>query len=211
MKRGVRRGVLAAIVVTTALVPSAFALDVRPTKFVWDKTGLLRGTFNFRDAVDNAIVTKKFSNGLSVTLVMRGYVYPSGGSDPIALTAHTCRVAFDLWNEVYNVVVNGVKKPPVVNLKGVYRLCTDMVELPIADRVTLANNPANFYMAVKVEVNPISDETLKKIQSWVTRPSGASGSIGPGDALFASFLGVFMKKVATADYVVEFKTPAFPP
>ena len=59
-------------------------------------------------------------------------------------------------------------------------------------------------------MNPVSDETLKKIQQWVTRPTGASGSIGAGDALFASFVGVFMKKVATADHVVEFRTASFP-
>jgi hypothetical protein len=203
-------GALAAMVLAVTTRARA-DLEVRTTKFAWDKAGTLRATFSFRDAIDDPAIQKKLANGLPVTVIMRGYAYPNAGGDPVALTAHTCRVAYDLWNELYRVVVNGVPQPPVVNMKGVYRLCTTMNELAIADKQTLKYDPASYFLAVKVEVNPISEETLKKIQSWVTRPSGASGSIGPGDALFASFVGVFMKKVATADRVVEFRTPSFPP
>ncbi len=203
---------VAALVVTIAVATAADAqLQVRPAKFAWDKAGMLRATFEYRDAFDDPKVKKRLYNGLPVDIVMRGYVYPNGGGDPVALTAHSCRVAHDVWNEIYSVVVNGVKKPPVVNMKGVYRLCTDMVDLPIAEKAIL-KNPQNFFLAVKVEVNPVSAAVLKEIQRWVTRPLGVSGGISAGDALFASFVGVFMKKqVASADNVIEFKTASFPP
>jgi hypothetical protein len=194
---------------TVALSASA-ALPVRTAKFSWDKAGVLHGSFAFRDALDDKAIAKKLSNGLEVRLVMRGYVYPNAGGDPIALTAHTCSIAYDLWNDVFLVSVNGAKSKPVVNKKGVYRLCTDLVDLPIADRGTMRNKPQDHYLAVKVEVNPVSADTLKKVQQWVTRSTGASGSISPGDALFASFVGVFMKKIATADLVIDFQTDPFP-
>ncbi|GAC1353078.1 MAG: hypothetical protein NVSMB1_22630 [Polyangiales bacterium] len=184
-------------------------LEVRPAKFAWDKNGVLRGTFSYRDAIDDKSISQKLFNGLPVNVVMRGYIYPNGGGDPVGLTAHTCKVAYDLWNEVFRVVVNGVTKPPVAVMKGVYRLCTD-VDLVVIDRATLKGKADGYFLAVKVEVNPVSEQTLKEIQTWVTRPSGASGSINPGDALFASFVGAFMKKVATADNAVEFRTGSFP-
>ena len=211
MSRGARLAGLASVIGALGVVAAAWAgLPVRVAKLAWDKAGMLHGVLPMRDSIDDPAIAKKLSNGLPVTVIVRGYVYPNSGGDPIALTAHTCRVAYDLWNEVYKVVENGTSRPPVVNMKGVYRHCTDM-DLPIADRPTLKMAPADYFVAVKVEVNPVSEDTLKKISSWVTRPSGVSGSIGPGDALFASFVGVFMKKVATADHVVEFQTPPLPP
>lgn len=193
-----------------AVTTSASALSVRPAVLAWDKNGMLRGTFNFRDAVDDKI-KKRLSNGLPVNIVMRGYVYPNAGGDPVALTAHTCKVAYDLWQQIFLVIENGGKSKPVVNMNGVYRLCTDMVDLPITDRVPLKGKPQDYYLAVKVEVNPVSQALLKEIQRWVTRPLGVSGSITAGDALFATFVGVFInKQVQSADLIVEFRTATFP-
>jgi len=188
------------------------ALAVRPAVLAWDKSGVLRGTFSFRDAMDDKEVKKRLANGLPVTVVMRGYVYPNSGGDPVALTAHTCRVAYDLWNEVFLVIENGGKSKPIVNMTGVYKRCTDMVDLPITDRAPLKGKPQDYYLAVKVEVNPVSQALLKEIQRWVTRPLGVSGSITAGDALFATFVGVFInKQVQSAERVVEFRTASFPP
>lgn len=199
---------LAAAAALLFAVPAAADLASRSATFSWDKSNVLRATFAYRDAIDDKI-KKRLANGLPVTIVMRGYVYKTSGGDPVALTAHHCRVAYDIWNEVFRVVVNNVKKPPVVNLNGVYRNCTDMLELPVGDRATLKKGN-DYYLAVKVEVNPVSEQLQKQIEMWVTRPSGVSGGITAGDALFATFVSVFMKKQVGADNVVEFRTAVFP-
>ena len=209
------RGRLAAAIGVVAMAlmvtrPASAALTPIEAKFSWSTSGALLSTFQFRDAINNPAVLKKLSDGLTVTVVMRGYVYPNAGGDPIALSAHTCRVAYDLWNEIYLVTVNNGASKPVPTLAGVYRRCTDLKDEPIAERLTFPSKPSDYYLAIRVEVNPINEEMLKKIQSWVTRPSGASGTIGPSDALFASFVGVFMKKVATADLTLDYATASFP-
>jgi hypothetical protein len=207
----VKRVVLLSSALLLITLPAGAQLGVRSAKLEWDKTNILRGKFDYNDAIDDKI-KKRLVNGLPVTIVMRGYVYRNNGGDPIALTAHTCRVAYDLWQEVFRVVVNGVSKPPVVNLKGVYRNCTEMVELPVVERATLKGaKGSDFYLAVKVEVNPVSAALQKQIENWVTRPSGVSGGLTAGDALFATFVSVFIKKQLTADNVVEFRTAVFPP
>jgi hypothetical protein len=212
------RRLAAALAAAVVLPVATFAsvaqaqLQTRPATLTWDKN-VLRGSFSFKDAIDDEVTKRLRTKGLPVTLVMRGYVYPNGGGDPVALTVRTCRVVFELWNELYTVVVNGtVKMGPYVNMKGVYRACTEIVDLPIVERSLLKAGAANYFLAVKVEVNPISEAMQKAIQGWITRPLGPSGAIGAGDALFATFVGVFMKKqVGTADKVVEFRTALFPP
>jgi len=208
MKRAAAALLAAALLITPAATAQ---LATRAATFTWDKA-LLRGTFSYRDAIDDKI-KKRLGQGLAVTIVMRGYVYnKADNKTPVALTANTCRVAYDLWNDVFAVVVNGVTKKAVVNLNGVHRLCTDMDKLPIVERKAIKGSGADYYLAVKVEVNPVSPKLLKDIQTWVTRPLGVSGTIGTGDALFATFVSVFMQKsVASADKVVEFQTGYFPP
>ncbi|MGZ3418435.1 MAG: hypothetical protein ACXWUG_31905 [Polyangiales bacterium] len=194
---------------TTSFALKTSALDTRPSAFKWDKN-VLRGAFSFDDAINDA-QKKRLANGLAVTVVMRGYVIPNAGGDPIALTAHTCTIGYDLWQQIFFVVVNNGKKSAVVNLAGVLKRCTQMKDLPIADKPTLKNKPTDYYLAVHVEVNPKSQQLLNQIQGWVTRPLGVSGSISPGDALFATFVGVFIKQqTATADVVIDFQTSSFP-
>jgi len=186
-------------------------LPQRTATFTWDKTNQLHGTFSFRDAVDDPAIAPKLPKGLKVTVVMRGYVFPNGGGNPAAFTGHTCEIAYSLWDEVYVIRVNSGKPQVAVNKKGIYRLCTDLNDHPMIRRSDIAGSPSGYFLGVKVEVNPVSAATLQQVEKWVTRPTGASGSISPGDALFAAFASVFLKNLPTADKVVEFRTASLPP
>jgi hypothetical protein len=59
-------------------------------------------------------------------------------------------------------------------------------------------------------VNPVSQEMVKQIQQWITRPTGST-SIGPGDALFGGFVQLFATPVATSDKTLSFRTQDFTP
>jgi hypothetical protein len=48
------------------------------------------------------------------------------------------------------------------------------------------------------------------MRKWVTRPAGSTG-IGPGDALFGSFVGLFVKGIGKADRTLQFRTQTIPP
>jgi hypothetical protein len=212
--RGLRWTAAALIVLGVTSIARA-ALDVRPTKLEWDKdkNDVLRGVLPIQDAIDNKAIKKKLADGLPVTVQVRGYVVLVGSENPqpIVFTAHTCRVAYDLWNEVYEISENGTKRPPVVTMKGVYRRCTNM-DMNVVLRSDLPTKPPDYELHVKVDVNPVDPELQKKIQQWVTRPSGTTGAISPGDALFATFANVFMsKKIPPAELVIEFRTGSFPP
>jgi hypothetical protein len=54
---------------------------------------------------------------------------------------------------------------------------------------------------------------LEQMRRWVSRPAGSTG-IGPGDALFGSFVGLFVRQIGTSDRTLRFRSqpvPAPPP
>jgi hypothetical protein len=59
-----------------------------------------------------------------------------------------------------------------------------------------------------VEVNPVSPDMLERIKRWVSRPSGNS-TAAPGDALFGSFVGLFVTRIGVADRQLAFRTQTF--
>jgi hypothetical protein len=63
---------------------------------------------------------------------------------------------------------------------------------------------------VIVEVNPVNAQMVEQMRRWVSRPAGSTG-IGPGDALFGSFVGLFVRQIGTADRTLRFRTQAITP
>jgi hypothetical protein len=186
------------------------ALPARAAQIALDDR-LVTITVGFRDVVD-AEISKKLQSGLPTVLTMRGYVFPEAGGDPIALTAKSCRIVYDLWDEVFRIQLTqpgGQSSAVAVNVEGVLRNCGEAKKMPLAARALMGDS-VRYFVAVLVEVNPVSPEMLDRIKKWVTRPTGSS-AIGPGDSLFGSFVGLFVAKVGDADKKLAFRTQAFSP
>ncbi len=184
------------------------ALPVRAAQLVSEK-GVVKLTVSFRDAVD-AEIAKKLQSGLPTVVTMRGYLFRESGGDPIALTAKSCRIVYDLWDEVFRIQLvqpGGPTSAVAVNVEGVLRNCCEAKKLPLLDR-SLLREGARYFVAALVEVNPVSQEMLDRIKRWVTRPNG-SNAIGPGDSLFGSFVGLFVARIGDADKKIAFRTQAF--
>ena len=184
------------------------ALPQRRAIFAWDKD-LLRANFSFRDVAD-PFVAEKLKSGIPSVIVMRAYVFEDGRTDPIALAARTCSVRYELWDEVYLVKITdpaGERNVAVINADGVIRRCTEAQDYPIVVRGVLKKG-TQYFLGVIAEVNPISEATLAQIRQWVSRPMGSTG-IGPGDALFGSTVGLFVRQVGTADRTLLFRTQTF--
>jgi hypothetical protein len=143
---------------------------------------------------------------------MRGYVFRETGGDPVALTAKSCRVVYDLWDEVFRIQITqpgGSGAAVAVNTEGVLRNCAEARKMPMMER-SLMKAGTRYFVAALVEVNPVSAEMLDRIKRWVSRPNG-SAAIGPGDSLFGSFVGLFVARIESADRRLAFRTQAFVP
>jgi len=168
-------------------------------------------TVAFRDVVD-AEIAKKLSSGLPTVIVLRGYVFRESGGEPIALTAKSCRVVYDLWDEIFRIQLTqpgGQVDAVAVNIEGVLRHCAEARKLPLMERAQMRDD-VRYFVAALVEVNPVSQETLDRIKRWVTRPNGST-AIGPGDSLFGSFVGLFVARIGDADRKLSVRTQAFSP
>jgi hypothetical protein len=188
--------------------PSPAKLPERAAQVALEK-GVVHLTLGFRDVID-AEIAGKLSSGLPTVVTMRGYLFRESGGDPVALTAKSCRIVYDLWDEVFRIQLvqpGGSTQVVAVNVEGVRRFCCEARKLPLVDRALLATG-ARYFVATLVEVNPVSQEMLDRIKRWVSRPGGNNG-IGPGDSLFGSFVGLFVARIGDADRKLAFRTPAF--
>ena len=190
--------------------PRQADLPRRLANFAWDGT-LLRASFSFRDVIDKPLA-EKLSSGLPTVILVRAYVLEEGQSDPIALAVRTCKVVYDLWDEVYRLRITGPggeRDTASINVEGVLRQCAEARDLPVVDKSILRPQKAHF-LGVIVDVNPIDPQTLAQIRRWVSRPTGSTG-IGPGDALFGSFVGLFVRQIGNSDRTLRFRTQTFVP
>ncbi|WP_438017966.1 hypothetical protein WMF18_02265 [Sorangium sp. So ce315] len=186
------------------------ALPTRVASLTLDRT-IVQLTVGFRDVVDGEI-SKKLLSGLPTVITMRGYLFHETGGPPLALAAKSCRVVYDLWDEVFRIQLiqaGGQSSTVAVNVEGVLRNCAEARKLPLVERSQLRDG-SRYFVAVLVEVNPMSAEMLDRIKRWVTRPPGST-AIGPGDSLFGSFVGLFVTRIGNADRKLAFRTQAFLP
>jgi hypothetical protein len=185
-------------------------LPSRSANFAWDKT-LLRASFSFRDALEPPLA-QKLSSGLPMTVAMRAYVFRDGDTNPVALAVRTCRVVYDLWDEIYRIKSagpGGERDTAAINVDGVLRQCFEARDFPVVDRPLLKAGTAH-YLGVIVEINPVSPQMLEQMRKWVLRPTGSTG-IGPSDALFGSFVGLFVRSIGTSDKTLRFRTQTLTP
>jgi hypothetical protein len=198
--------------------PKQEELPRRQANFAWDAPKekekgptLLRASFSFRDVIDRPMA-EKLASGLPTVIAMRAYVLREGEANPVALAVRTCRVVYDLWDEVYRLKISGPggeRDTAALNLDGVLRQCAESRDLPVAERSLLTAGKPHF-LGVIVEVNPVSPQMLEQMRKWVSRPAGSTG-IGPTDALFGSFVGLFVKQMGTADRTLRFRTQSVTP
>ena len=89
------------------------------------------------------------------------------------------------------------------------RQCLEARDLPVVDRALLRAG-AGHYLGVIVEINPVSPQMLENMRRWVSRPTGST-NIGPSDALFGSFVGLFVRNIGASDKTLRFRTQPITP
>ena len=190
----------------------AAAESSRPVFFEWNESKqLLFGTVSYRDVVD-ASVRKKLSRGLPTTIAMTATIFRAGTTQPVATTAQTCKVTWHVWEEAYKIELmrpGSSRTRWTTTLEGVLRRCAEARALLVATSQQLSVGAA-VYMQAKVQVNPVSSKLLEKIKRWVSRPS-ATGTAGPGDALFGTFTGLFLQRIGDAERELRFTSKVVRP
>ena len=163
----------------------------------------------FTDAFDEELL-EQMSSGFVTTVVLRAYVVPRGGVRPVAFTAATYRVVYDLWDDQYLVQINdasGARDARLPTRADALKAVTAIGGYPVAPIGVLPVGQL-FYVAFIVEVNPVSQELLAEVRRWLARPQG--GQEGTGNSFFGSFVSVFVNpKLPEADRTLRFQSQYF--
>jgi hypothetical protein len=204
-----RRALLVTLLVVVGAPASASAEDQivrRKLKFA-EKGKHLVVSGTFTDVFDEAQL-EELSSGFATSVVLRAYVYRKGQDAPVAASAATFRVVYDLWDEIYEVRItdstgerNVKRRTRAEALKEV----TTLLEFPVAALDDVEIGP-HHYVGVIVEVNPVSPELLAEVRRWIARPRGGQDVAG-SSSFFGSFVSIFVNpKISEADRTLRIRS-----
>ena len=143
----------------------------------------------------SASVRRKLRTGLPQNIVVRAVTYYEQGGDPVAATAQSCRVVYDLWEGIYRVQQQLPGREHSLEFSDpgeVLKACLRLDHLPFARDSFGGLRGKRVYCAVFVELNPVSQAMIERIRRWLSRSSSGNGSALRGDAFFGSFVSIFV-------------------
>jgi hypothetical protein len=182
-------------------------VETRAVEARWSK-GAPRISFPVREARDRKI-KNRLNSGLPQTIVTRTYAYSEAGK-PLALSVRSCRVVYDLWEDVYRVQVqteSAVSSRVLGNIEQVRRACLQVNEQPLGRAADFdSQRGRRIYFAVIIEINPLSDSTLERIRRWLARPTGKDSL--SRESFFGSFVSIFVnRRIGSAERIFLFRSP----
>jgi hypothetical protein len=151
-------------------------------------------------------VRTRLSSGLPQTLVVRTYAYATGSSAPLAVSVRSCRVVYDLWEEVYRLDVRTERSDRAIVLRSIDEVvqgCLVVDHVPVGDAAAWsAHRGDHVTFSALVELNPLTPDTVERIRGWLTRPEG---SAAPEDAFYGSFVSLFVnRQIGAAEHSIAF-------
>lgn len=149
-------------------------------------------------------------SGFTSTVVVRMWVYPKRSTSPVSFMLVQRQVVYNVWDEVYELRLDDPGKRRVLKEKRkaeALKRLTNLDDIPIARLADLPYGDV-FLLAVEVELNPVSKETLAQVRRWLSQ--GTGGGLDRGGAFFGSFVSVFVNpKIAEADRVLRIESQPF--
>jgi len=195
-----------------ALVAPARADDEKPElqrmRFI-ERGQNLTTTGNIAKLFDQAAY-EALNSGFPSTIRIGTAVYPRDSSNAIAYQIEERTVVYDLWDEQYVIRIDGPtgKRTRKVKYRAeALKILTAIDDLPIA-RLSEVPYEDIFYLAMTVQLNPVSKETLAEVRRWLSQ--GTGGGLDRGGVFFGSFVSVFVNpKIADADRVLRIRSQPF--
>jgi hypothetical protein len=209
----IRRAVLA-VLLAGALAAAAAADDDKP--FQHDLRFIEQGDLLTIASVSNkgTPLAKLFdlaaynalSSGFTSTVVIRIWIFPKDSTDPVAFVLHERQVLYNLWDEVYELKLDG-KIVKEKRQADALKHLTSIENVPVA-RLSVLPIGQEFQLAMQAELNPVSNETLAEVRRWLSQGNG--GGLDRGGAFFGSFVSVFVNpKIPEADRVIRMRSQPF--
>jgi Domain of unknown function (DUF4390) len=205
----VKRSTIAFLVVASLLAPGAHAEDDKPEvqrmRFIERGDDLTVSTTIPR--LFDTSAYDALENGFQSTVVIRMWVYPRDSTEPVAFKLIQRTARYDPWDENFVLRDDEHRQVKVKRKSDALKLLTSVDDVPIARLAELPYDQV-FLLAMVVELNPVSKETLAEVRRWVSQSPG--GGLDRGGAFFGSFVSVFVNpKIPEADRVLRIRSQPF--
>ncbi len=150
-------------------------------------------------------------SGFTSTVVIRIWVYRKDSANPVGFVLVERKVLYNLWDEEFEIRISEPGRAPRVlheqRQADALKRITALDDIAIAKLADLPYEQL-FQLAMQVELNPVSKETLAEVRRWLTQ--GTGGGLDRGGAFFGSFVSVFVNpKIAPADRVLRIRSQPF--
>lgn len=153
---------------------------------------------------------RALSSGFTSTVVIRIWIYPKDSSKPVAFVLIRRSVVYDVWDEAFDLQLDeptGRKRVREKRQADALKRLTSLDQLPVALLSKIAIKQI-YALAMHVELNPVSKETLAEVRRWLSQ--GTGGGLDRGGAFFGSFVSVFVNpKIPAADRVLKIRSQPF--
>jgi len=200
----------AAFVGVAALAHAEDGKVIQRRMYFAERGESLTVTTSFTELLDKKAY-ERLKSGFATTIVARIYVYKKDKELPVSVVMARFRAVYDLWDEVYVVRIDGPQGRDTRRYKSraeALKALTSLDECPIAPLADIPKGP-HHYMAMVVELNPVSKELLAEMRRWLTKPA-RSTSLDRSSSFFGSFVSVFVNpKLPEADRVLKYRSQPF--
>jgi hypothetical protein len=200
-----------AVVIAIGLAPAVAAAQASPVtrmRFT-EKDDRILVTTTINKLFD-AAAYEALGSGFESAVLVRLWVYREGSSEVVGFQILQRRVIYDMWDEVYEIQLDGPGRRRKVKVKQqaeALKVLTTLEQVPIAVAGELPYEQT-YRVVIVAELNPVSAETLAEVRRWLTK--GAGGGLDRGGGLFGSVVSVFVNpKIADADRVLRLRSQPF--
>ena len=210
--RGTRAGLLT--VLTLALVAlfalPSFGAGNRRRVGLRISADTLHTTFSYKDVFSKK-VREKLNSGLPTKIMVQVALENEKGK-AVAYWARSIEIVYDLWEESYAITVRdsrGKRRTSVKTLEEAVNVAGVLWHAPVAGHLS-SLKPGIHRLTVLAEANPVSEEMIRNIQRWISRPKGGHGEHDSRSNFFGSFVGHFVDRdIGRADKAVVFTSQPF--
>lgn len=210
MRLAVPVAAVVALAIAAAPMTAAAEPVTRQRMRFAERSGNLVVSASFTGLFD-AAAYDELGSGVASVIVVRCYAYRQGEEMPVSFALANIRVAYDHWAEVYEVRIEGplgVTRSRHQRRSDALRAITTLEQFPIAPLARVEIGPHHF-LAMVVELNPISPELLAEVRRWLSERPGKS-RLDAGSSFFGTFVSVFVNpKLAEADRVLRLRSQPF--
>lgn len=157
---------------------------------------------------------RRLGSGFVSRVLVRVFLTREGDTQPVVRAFQAGEIAYDLWDEKFQVKMTGPSGPVVVTAptadEAIHR-ATSLWQFPLVFLSEL-DPGARYRIAFRADLNPISDELVAEVRRFLVRPPGGQRRPGPGDSFFGSFVSIFVNpRIEDSERRIIFVSQSFRP